>query len=698
MATNMSFMGDGLTLENNNHEDQTVALIEGSDVEQESLKYQPLVSYILDRRSLSKEKRFTDEQRWLRNYRDYRGIYGPEVRFTDTEKSQAFMKITKTKVNAAYAQVTDVLFAGNRFPIGVESSPVPEGIAESVYIDPKEQPEEETGTTRSATISRPDILENVGKLKNSLERVKDKVKEGPGLTPTALTWEPAKDSSRHMDKQIQDQLSEANASKALRSSVFEMCLFGHGIFKGPLARDKEYPKWDSEGSYTPVVKQIPDVCFVSIWDAYPDPSARNMDEAEFFIERHKMSKTDLRSLKKRPFFREKSIELAIEDGPNYTEEYWEYVLRDQANESLKNERFEVLEYWGNADSDFEEIAEMKLPKNFKDKDQIQINAWICNGQLLRLVFNPFTPARIPYHGCPYEMNPYSFFGIGVAENMQDSQLLMNGMMRMAVDNAVLSSNIVFEVNDTMLIPGQDMKMYPGKIIRTQGPVGQSVYSHKWDNVTQECLMLFDKARQLADEATGIPSYSHGMSGIQSTGKTAAGMSMLMGAAAQSIKSVVRNIDDYLLVPFGKSIFAWNMQFNFDKDIVGDLEVVARGTESLMRNEVRSQKLLQFMQLTNNPTDAPWVKRDYILRELAVSLDLESDKVVNDSREAGIQALLLQELQKAQGINPTGGAGQGQGGGNTAGMPSMDDPTGNGGGNIAPGAAPEPGMDGFTGNG
>ena len=40
--------------------------------------------------------------------------------------------------------------------------------------------------------------------------------------------------------------------------------------------------------------------------------------------------------------------------------------------------------------------------------------------------------------------------------------------------------------------------------------------------------MFDKFRQLADEATGIPSYSHGATGVQSTTRTASGMSMLMG--------------------------------------------------------------------------------------------------------------------------------------------------------------------------
>ena len=90
--------------------------------------------------------------------------------------------------------------------------------------------------------------------------------------------------------------------------------------------------------------------------------------------------------------------------------------------------------------------------------------------------------------------------------------------------------------------------------------------------------MFDRFRQLADEATGIPSYSHGATGIQSTTRTAAGMSMLMGAAALSIKTVIKNIDDYLLKPLGESLFHWNMQFNDEAPhIKGDLEIKAQGT-------------------------------------------------------------------------------------------------------------------------
>jgi hypothetical protein len=168
--------------------------------------------------------------------------------------------------------------------------------------------------------------------------------------------------------------------------------------------------------------------------------------------------------------------------------------------------------------------------------------------------------------------------------------------------------------------------------------------------------------------------------------------MLMGAAAQNIKAVVRNMDDYMLAPLGQALFAFNMQFNFDKDVAkGNLEIIPRGTESLMRNEVRSQRLLQFMQLTANPAMAPFVKYDYILREMAASMDLDEDKILNDPREAAIQAQMMAEIA-AMMPQPQQGGPEGPM------PPGVQDPTGNGGGNIAPGMAPEPGAPGFAGGG
>lgn len=662
-----------------------------------------LIAHIRERFTRAKSQRQSDEDRWLQSYRNYRGQYDTDVQFTDTEKSRAFIKITKTKVLAAYAQIVDILFAGGKFPIGVEPTPLPKGVLDAVHFDPKEINEKTVSEAsgmppkkkkKDPTITRQDILDRVGGLKESLSRVDEEdLREGAGVTPSAITYSPAADAARAMEKRIHDQLDESEASKHLRSVAFEMSLFGTGILKGPFTNNKEYAKWDKEGNYTPQYEMVPRVESVSIWNFYPDPDARNMSEAEYVIERHRMNRQQLRNLKKRAFFRAEAIEDAIAEGPSYSPEYWEDVLDESDNNSEVN-RFDVLEYWGVVDREIAEEAELDIPEDLSDMDQLQINAWVCNGNIIRLVLNPFTPTRIPYHAVPYELNPYSFFGIGLAENMADTQLLMNGFMRMAVDNAALSSNLLIEIDETNLVPGQDLDVYPGKIFRRQaGAPGQAIFGTKFPNVTQECLLMFDKARQLSDESTGMPSYAHGSTGIMSTGRTASGMSMLMGAAAQNIKAVVRNIDDYLLSPLGRSLFAFNMQFKFDEAMIqGDLEIRARGTESLMRNEIRSQRLLQFMQMTANPMMAPFVKYDYILREIASSMDLDEDKILNDPREAAVQAQMMAELAA---LMPQGQGGNAPPQAEAAGV---NDPTGTGGGTIAPGMAPEPGAQGFTGGG
>ena len=676
-----------------------VPLEEDGDVVEENTSFSGAVAFVESQYRRSKDARLVDEERWLDSYRNYRGLYSSEVQFTEAEKSKAFIKVTKTKVLAAYAQVVDVLFAGSKFPIGIEARQFPNNVADAVNYNPNALTDEKVKDTVNVeysvpkSIARPDIAKDLGLYKERLEPVKDELEVGAGTLPGSITFEPAKRAAQKMEKLMHDQLDETDAPKHLRSVAFECTLFGTGVVKGPFAMDKEYPRWDEEGNYDPLFETIPKMEYVSIWDFYPDPDARNMSEAEFTIQRHRLNRTQMRTLKKRPHFRDESIEIALEYGPSYQREYWEDALEDDSVSS-DMDRYEVLEYWGILDAELAEEADIDIPKELEDKDEIQVNIWVCNNQIIRMVLNPFTPSRIPYLSVPYELNPYSFFGIGVAENMTDTQLLMNGFMRMAVDNGALSGNLLIEVDETNLVPGQDMSVYPGKVFRRQaGAPGQAIFGTKFPNVSQELLMMFDKSRQLADEATGIPSYSHGSGAVGGVGRTASGMSMLMGAAAQNIKAVVRNIDDYLLGPLGKALFAFNMQFNFNKEFIGDLDVKARGTESLMRNEVRSQRLLQFMQMTSNPQMAPFVKYDYILRELASSMDLDEDKILNDPREAAIQQKMMAEIQALMPQQPPAPEGE-----QPQGAPSPQDPTGNGNGNIAAGAAPEPDAAGFTGGG
>jgi len=673
-----------------NIEDDAIAL-EDINGESEDINVSGLVDYVYEKYKRAENYRENDEDRWLRAYRNYRGLYGPDVQFTEAEKSRVFVKTTKTKTLAAYSQIVDVLFAGNKFPISVEPTQLPEGVTEDVHADlqPKppqlantESPYGFDGDGKDLPAGFTSSLE-LGPLEEKLSGVED-LKEGAGTTPSTVTFSPAMIAAKNMEKKILDQLEESGATKHLRSTAFEMALFGTGVMKGPFAVDKEYPSWNEDGEYSPIFKTVPQVNHVSVWNFYPDPDANNMDEAQYIIERHKLSRNQLRNLKKRPYFRKSVIDSCIDMGETYTKKDWEDDLTDYATGETYIDRFEVIEYWGSVDTDVLLDNEVEIPKELQAFDELQANIWICNKKLIRVVLNPFKPAKIPYMAAPYELNPYSFFGVGIAENMDDTQTLMNGFMRMAVDNSVLSGNLLIEVDDTNLVPGQDLSVYPGKIFRRQGGApGQAIFGTKFPNVAGENIQLFDKARQLADESTGLPSFSHGQTGVTGVGRTASGISMLMNAASSGVKAVIKNVDDYLLKPLGENLFSFNMQFDYDEKTKGDLEIKARGTESLMANEVRSQRLMQFLQVAGNPALAPFAKFQYIIREIAKSMDLDPEKVTNNMEEAALQAKMMQDMQPQQQPAPAG--------------TDPNDPTGAGGGTIGTGIAPTPNEQGFTGN-
>mgnify|MGYP003108423953 FL=1 len=710
---------------------------DGKTLQLEEDQSRNLVGIVRSRFADAERARQGDEERWLQSYQNFRGLYGKRVRFRESEKSRVFIKVTKTKTVAAYGQLIDVLFGTGQFPISVKETRLPEGIAKEAHINLNQAPVNIEGPYVESGIDVSQVkfednpldvgFEGDGKVlkagatlvsgEDFLSSLEDNyvgadgeivLTEGSSAIP-APTINPAQIAARNMEKLIHDQLEESNGISELRNSLFEAAMLGTGILKGPFSFNKTLHRWTQgeEGrNYTPTHVRVPRVEFVSCWDFYPDPNATTMEECDYIVHRHKFNRSQVRNLRNMPYFDKDAIRNVLQMGPNYeARDFEDQITADEdRSETDYSDRYEILEYWGIMDADYAREVGIDLPDTVDDLDEVQINAWTCGAVLLRAVVNPFTPPTLPYHAFPYEKNPYSFFGIGVPENMLDSQQIMNGHARMAIDNLALSGSLVFDVDESALVGGQSMDIYPGKIFRRQaGMPGQSIHGIKFPNTATENMMMFDKFRQLADEQTGIPSYSHGQTGVQSMTRTASGMSMLLGASSLNIKTVIKNIDDFLLKPLGEAFFHWNMQFiEEDLDIIGDLEIEAMGTASLMQKEVRSQRLTMFLQTAQNPAIAPFVKMSKLISELAFSLDLDPEEILNSPEEAAIAAQIIgmQNAQQTTGEEtaPTGQPPTGMGSPTGAPQPPEElDRTGSGGGNIGTGIVPQPGEVGFSGN-
>jgi hypothetical protein len=407
---------------------------------------------------------------------------------------------------------------------------------------------------------------------------------------------------------------------------------------------------------------------------YIDPAAEEFEDADWVVQRHRLSNRKVKELRNRPHFDADAIRQLLEEGMgNYVEKAYETQIRSGNDDNIEA-LYEVLEFWGYIDTELA-VETYKLTVPAGSGDTVQVNMWISGNHVLRVVVNPFLPQRIPYMVFPYEIDAKdAIYGTGIPELMEHNQRLMNGFMRLAVENAAYAGNMIFEIDESMLASGEDFRMYPGKIIRTNaGMTGTALKATKFPSTANENMLMFDKMRQLADEATGIPSVLHGQTGVSGTGRTASGLAMLMQTGSASIKGVIQNIDDSLLRPLGQALFQWNMQFNNNKpEIIGDLDIKATGALGILNKENQTQQLQTLLQLSTNPALAPLVRLTQVVEDLVSSMDLDPDVYINNPEEAQVYATLM-GLQNMQQTNQ----------GSTANTPAAQ--------------APQAGTEGFTGN-
>ena len=244
-----------------------------------------LVGLINARYTSAKSSRDLDEQRWLTAYHNYRGLYGKNVRFRESEKSRIFVKVTKTKVLAAFGQLVDVVFGANKFPIGISETKVPEGVTKYSHVTPgvetsqpvvqDEEPTEnpyDVGYEGDGRVLKPGATYGTGKFEEIMldkqAQEKDMLSEGPSPDPKVLELSPAQEAARRMEKIIHDQIEESNGASEIRNALFESALFGTGIVKGPFNFNKTLHRWsegeDGNRTYSPIDVRVPRLEFVSI--------------------------------------------------------------------------------------------------------------------------------------------------------------------------------------------------------------------------------------------------------------------------------------------------------------------------------------------------------------------------------------------------------------------------------------------------
>lgn len=570
------------------------------------------------------------EQRWLEDLRLFHGRYEPGVEneLRNSGRSIAFVKLTRHKTNGWAARLSDLLFPTDDRNWGIQPTPLPElaraakeaQAAAATSVD-HANAAADAGQDAGARL----LAEQAGAFAQVARQSDEEIAE-------------AKRRADRMQEAIADQLVECDYSAHCRDVIEDGCRLGTGILKGPLTSNRLRAEWRARGDYWDLV-QVPDPQpeFVRVdpWHFFPDMSARSILEAEFSFERSLPTRKDLRRFALKLGFSRDAVRRLLREGPGEvpgTDLNYLNNLRDITGEGegIKG-RYVMWEYHGPLECEDiaallrasgDEEAALAYAEARDPLEEHRVIIHFCRNEVLKIAPEyPLDSGESLYSLWNFEKGETSVFGIGIPNVMNDSQRAINGAWRMMMDNSALSVGPQIVVDQGAIMP-QDgnynlaaLKVWLKTTTIIGNPNNPPFQVYNIPNNQQQLAGIIELAKAFVDEETSSPTLDQGDAGPHS--QTLGGLSMLMNSANVVKRRVVKSWDDDLTKPTLRRAFDWNMQFNPDDSIKGDMQVDARGTSVLLVREIQSIHMMNIAQnWTAHPVLGPWVKvRDTMAKSL-----------------------------------------------------------------------------------
>lgn len=615
---------------------------------------------------LAKEQ--TVEQRMFKSVRARRGEYDPErlAEIREQGGSEIYMMLTSVKCRGAGSWLRDVMLGtGTDKPWTVRPTPQP-NLPPDVVEELRQRATQELATIIQATGAPLPPTELRAFLQELREEYNQKL------------YDEARQRTEQMERKMEDQLVEGGFIRALDQFIDDLTTFPAAFLKGPIVRKKPTMKWvPSVNGYDLEIMNG----LVLEWERvdpfmiYPSPASTGVDDG-FLIERHKLRRTDLEELMGVEGYDEGAIRMVLDDYGRGGLQEW--LIVDSAKAAAEGRStthvmnnaehlIDALQFWGSVSGQMLRdwgLTEEEVPDTAK---QYHCEAWLIGSYVIKASLNYHPMGWKPYYKASYEDIPGSFWGNSVADLVRDCQDMCNSAARALANNMGIASGPQVVVNVERMPAGERVtQIYPWKIHQTtndpMGSTAKPVDFFQPSSNAQELMLIFEKFAVLADEYSGIPRYMTGDAPTGGAGRTASGMSMLMGNANKSMKQVVGNVDVNVIAPLLERLYFHNMRYSDDPTLKGDVNIVARGANSIIAKEAAQVRRNEFLAATANPFDIQIVGqqgRAALLREAAKGLDIDPDEVVPPPAKLRLAARIaqVQAMQMAQMPQPAAPGGQ-----------------------------------------
>lgn len=596
------------------------------------------------------------EQKWLRNLRQYLGIYDPEIEASlGKGRSRAYPRLTRVKCISVVSRIMNLMFPGTEKNWQLGASP-------------------------NAEMRIEDVHEAVTRMQKKLTVEGGQPPEIDEMMVQAAVNELAADRAKHLEVWIEDQLEEIGGDQTLdyvslnRQVLKSGVMFGLGLLHGPFVRADKFTAWglDEGGKPTPRENTSfkPMYEFLSVWDFYPDMSAKTFAQMDGYFLRKVMSRAQLRELANRAdYFGDviKSVMTSMPTG-NYKAMSYETLLRNlgvrenvsEVQNADSGGKYDVRVWHGPISGTYLAGAGISSIPADKMNDDFMAEVWLIDEFVIKCEINSWRKIGIDVnmiHPFVFDEDDTSPVGNGLPNIMRDSQMSICAATRMMLDNASVICGPNLEINTDLMRPDQDLTSIEAYKIWYREGTGQeaqypAVRPVAIDGHLAELLQTIELFQRFADSETFVGPATGGDNEKKSSEpmRSAVGASMMRSDAALPFKDIVRSFDSFTMSVI-YSIVQFNKKFNPQAAPEGDYNVVARGATSMIAKEIRG---MQLDQLVTTLTDEEKLEIDprklararFLIRDLDDILLPDSQAEANRRNRAATQSEVT-EQQKEQ---------------------------------------------------
>ena len=596
--------------------------------------------YVKDRRAV--------ELQWAKNLRQYLRQYDKDVLdLIPEERSHIYPGDTRVKVKGKVAKMMEMMFPSQERNWELTVSPVPSIPQDALQlIIDRLTFEEQQRAVQEQREPQPVSSEDI---EREVRAFAEKRKDA-------------------MEAEIADQLADPQtdypqlAKKVLRSGT----IFGLGVAKTGQVRTQKERVWELDqmtGQYVAKEKTLkrPYPEYVRVWRLYPDLSALSWEEQEGLFEEFVFNRHDFAQLAKRKDFRGDIFYAYLKDhrDGNYVTKNYEsdlHAITGQDNLIDQNKRrYQVMRWLGFVSA--HDLVDAGVEVDEKDMDSdVLADIWSIDDVIIKAEVAPFgtRPSDLYHAYIPAEDEDAGLTGVGLPEDVRDSQMALCASSRALMDNMAATAGPILEVNEDLLPSGRKaigavhafMTIYrEGQGTEAQAPAVRPIFipSH-----IPELLKIIEMQRQQLDIESNLPSFTMGNMSqpLGEAFRTSNNMSMMLGGANMVTKDDVRAFDRFTTGVIG-SFLAWNMEFNPREELKGDYQARAKGNLSLVAKEVRGAALDQFLQ-TMTPEDRAMFDMYGINLDRLKARDLPTDRLLPKKEAmAAVQAMQQAQAQAQQ---------------------------------------------------